>query len=68
MVTQEYFLGNNGKKVPVTCTSDWGREFVQMRNEAVRNGMKLFSGDEIMAAWHDERAGGEGMSRLWKQW
>ena len=36
-----------------------------MRQRMIDNGMKLHTTDEILDAFHEERAGGEGFKRLW---
>jgi hypothetical protein len=67
METQEYLLGTDGTKRPYTAKTDLGRLVIKTRNDMILSGQKMFSYDEIMDAFHDERAGGEGLGRLWKQ-
>jgi hypothetical protein len=43
----------------------WDR-LMELRNEAIANGMKLHTTDEVLDALADERAGGEGLARLWQ--
>ncbi|MHC6203234.1 hypothetical protein ACYULU_08570 [Breznakiellaceae bacterium SP9] len=43
----------------------WER-LMELRNEAIAQGMKLHTCDEVLEAIADERAGGEGLVRLWR--
>jgi hypothetical protein len=43
----------------------WER-LMELRSEAIEKGMKLHTVDEVMDAFAEERAGGEGLARLWQ--
>jgi hypothetical protein len=66
MVTQEYLLHEDGTKEPYEAHTDVARLVLAWRNGMITRGEKLHTYDEIMDAFHDERAGGEGLEVLWK--
>jgi hypothetical protein len=67
MTTTEYMLDSDGTSVPFVAKTDLARRLIATRNKAIRNGMKTHTVEEIMDAFHDGRAGGEGLGRLWKE-
>ena len=44
----------------------WWEHLMEIRDDAIANGMKLHTCDEILEALAVERAGGEGLERLWQ--
>jgi hypothetical protein len=38
---------------------------MSLRKAAHQNGLKYYTPDEIEAIWAEERAGGEGLNRVW---
>jgi hypothetical protein len=57
-------LTNNGG-FEYTPRTELGRQLIEIRNKAVEEGMKLYSADEILKAMEEERAGYDGLGRLW---
>ncbi|GHV88890.1 hypothetical protein AGMMS50267_12500 [Spirochaetia bacterium] len=44
----------------------WWDHLMAIRDDSIAKGMKLHTCDEILDALADERAGGEGLERLWQ--
>ncbi|MDR1786256.1 MAG: hypothetical protein LBR23_07360 [Spirochaetaceae bacterium] len=44
-----------------------GKAFVEMNNASYRQGMKPCTEEEFLKAWEEERAGNDGLAKLWSR-
>jgi len=58
-------LDSDGTWEPYTPTTDLGQFLVERRNAAILRGEKCHSGEEILNALAEERAGNDGFGKLW---